>query len=453
MKTFDWKGCFKQHPVFWDLAKEELDKLLDDKLAREVICQPDQVVVREGEPGDSVFFVGQGEVNVVLQSNSGPGTNIAVLGPGEFFGEMAVLEGRPRMATVVARDNCVLLEIDGSRFREFLIRHPEIEFKIAAKLSQRLRDVTEHVLTARFKDVDQKLQLFNTKLESELKVIDASMKATQAVFDQTNKRANEIIESAERSRSRLTMSVTTVAGAIGILVTVLGFLGFTQVNKMSDAMDTYQGFKKEIADIDAKIDTKIAELDELSVTVSKLEAEAITTNGVLTRELRRFHKSVSIPRLEESLEVDYESALEQYEELMVEEDSEITMGALKVVWGGLFKATVEVGPQTSLRDRCFDLLKTSISGMPLNEEQKLISYYLMLSTMVIAGMDEDYRSYAQDYYKSVDDYVKTGESIRGRLRTEFDIAMFVERLRAEDWSEAEFESRKEVLTKIWDSIP
>jgi CRP/FNR family cyclic AMP-dependent transcriptional regulator len=100
-------------------------------------------------------------VNIVLQADGGPGANVAILGPGEFFGEMAVLEGRPRMAAVIARDRCTLLEIDGARFREFLIRHPEIEFKIAAKLSQRLRDVTEHVLTARFKDVDQRRLTLN----------------------------------------------------------------------------------------------------------------------------------------------------------------------------------------------------------------------------------------------------------------------------------------------------
>ena len=449
MKNFDWQVCFKDHPVFWDLAEDELAKLLEDELSREIICQPNQVIIREGDQGDSVFFIGAGEVDIVLQADGGPGANIAILGPGEFFGEMAVLEGRPRMATVVARNLCTLLEIDGTRYNEFLIQHPEIEFKIAAKLSQRLRDVTEHVLTARFMDVDQKLVLFNNKLESELRVIDASMKATQAVFDQTNKRANEIIESAERSRGRLTASVTTVAGVIGVFVTVLGFLGFTQVNKMSDAMEKYRGFEQEISDID----TKISDFDKLSETVFNLEAEIESAKNMLNRDLRRFHKSVSIPRLEQSLEVDYESAVEKYKNLMGEEDIEVTISAFKTVWSGLFKATVEVAPQTSMRDRCLDLVKRSIKEMPLNKEQKVISYYLMLSTMVVARMDEDYRSYSRDFDKSVDDYLETGESIRDLLRSEFNIATFVAHLEAEDLSQDELQSRKETLTKIWDRIP
>lgn len=458
MKTFDWQGCFKDHPVFWDLVEDELTKLLDDELTREIICQPNQVIVREGDQGDSVFFVGAGEVNIVLQADSGPGANVAILGPGEFFGEMAVLEGRPRMATVIARDRCTLLEIDGARFREFLIRHPEIEFKIAAKLSQRLRDVTEHVLTARFKDVDQKLELFNNKLESELRVIDASMKATQAVFDQTNKRANEIIESAERSRSRLTTTISVIAGALGIVITALGFLGVEKINQIEYALQTYDEFAEKVEQID-QINTELLAKSDRIVELDQQIEEAGET---LRQNVKRFHLTASIPLLSIGLRENDPSAAQHYRELMEQNDKDITTSLFKTVTTGLFNSK-SINGETRVRDGYIDLLEDSIRRQYLTNEQEVATYYLMLSTMVIAGMGEAYEYHLPEYYRSASEYRKSGGSIKDLLKREFDPATFVAVLgveaagdptdAADDWSPGERKSRKEKLDEVWSTVP
>jgi voltage-gated potassium channel len=78
------------------------------------------VIMRRGESGDCMFFIASGEVEVRL----GPGT--VRLGPGEFFGEIALLTGGPRNATIVAAQPCTLLTLDIVDFRQLLGNQPEL---------------------------------------------------------------------------------------------------------------------------------------------------------------------------------------------------------------------------------------------------------------------------------------------------------------------------------------
>ena len=444
MKTFDWRACFKKHPVFWDLAEDELASLLDDSLSREIICQPQQVIVSEGDQGDSVFLIGEGEVNVLLKGDGEPSTPIATLGPGELFGEMAVLEGRPRMATVIAGEYAVLLEIDGGPFREFLVKHPEIEFKIAAKLSERLRDLTEHVLTARFKDVDQKLELFNNRLDSELRVIDASMKATQAVFDQTNKRANEIIDSADRSRKGL----TTAAMAIGVVITVLGFLGFEKVGKMDHALKVLDDFESKSEQIKS-LEQDLKQIDELE---RELRAKAERINSI--EEFQGLSIQSAVDTFEKDLMANNPDARIHYESLMKQNDSDVTNKLFKKVWGGLFGRPIFGLDGSRVRDNYIDLLEYSIGGDYLTPKQRVISYYLMLSGMAMSG-DSRYTNYLRSFKNSVRAYAASDESLEEELRTDFDLCTFVAFLEVEASGEQDTDTddtihiKKSKLEEIW----
>jgi CRP/FNR family cyclic AMP-dependent transcriptional regulator len=446
MKTFDWRACFNEHPVFWDLAEDELARLLDDNLSREIICQPQQVIVREGDEGDSVFLIGEGEVDVLLEGDREPGTQIATLGPGEFFGEMAVLERRPRMATVVAGEQSTLLEINGAQFRRFLVEHPEIEFKMAAKLSQRLRDLTEHVLSARFKDVDQKLALFNNKLDSELKVIDASMKATQAVFDQTNKRANEVIESAERSRGRLAATVSIVAGVIGILVSALGYLGVKTLDKMEAELQTYQEFKANVSQVMQK--GTLENLNNINEQYDDLTNNFDEAVLKLDQAVKKIHLTVLIPELSPKVIEEDPSRYQLYREIMEQPDWEITTSLLKVMLGELSKK--------DNRTLFIDLLRDSIRRGYLTPKQEISSYYLMLSTMVIAGMETEYKFFMPVYLQIAGEYRDTEESLRDQLISEIDPETFrivLEREATDEWLPSELQSRQIKLKEIWDAVP
>jgi small-conductance mechanosensitive channel/CRP-like cAMP-binding protein len=95
---------------------------------------PEEPVIRKGEPGDSMFVIERGELSVRVDDST---HEVAVLPPGAFFGEMSLLTGQPRTATIVAKSSCELLVIDHRCFGEILATHPEIAQAISTKVAER----------------------------------------------------------------------------------------------------------------------------------------------------------------------------------------------------------------------------------------------------------------------------------------------------------------------------
>jgi voltage-gated potassium channel len=92
------------------------------------------VVVRRGQPGDCMYFIVSGEI--VIDLKPAP----LILGPGDFFGEMALITGEPRSATASARTNCELLHLDLADFRHLEARHPEVAKLIDAEAKRRRQE-------------------------------------------------------------------------------------------------------------------------------------------------------------------------------------------------------------------------------------------------------------------------------------------------------------------------
>jgi len=90
------------------------------------------VIVRRGEPGDCMYFIASGEVEVEISPAP------SRLGTGEFFGEIALLTGSPRTATVVAAEPCTLLRLDIVEFRELMGRQPDLARVIYDAAHQRI---------------------------------------------------------------------------------------------------------------------------------------------------------------------------------------------------------------------------------------------------------------------------------------------------------------------------
>src|SRR5215208_4240917 len=85
-----------------------------------------EVIFHQGDPGDALHVVAAGAVKIVLPSTEGEEAIIATLRPGDFFGELALLDGASRSATAVALESCETLELPRAAFHELLDRDPRL---------------------------------------------------------------------------------------------------------------------------------------------------------------------------------------------------------------------------------------------------------------------------------------------------------------------------------------
>jgi CRP-like cAMP-binding protein len=102
------------------------------------------VLFEEGQPGHVMYIVVDGEIEIRRRIGDTE-RMLAVLAPGEFFGEMAILSGRPRSAIAVVRTAARLLVIDGTTFEAMLRARPEIALRLIKALAARLEATNHHV--------------------------------------------------------------------------------------------------------------------------------------------------------------------------------------------------------------------------------------------------------------------------------------------------------------------
>ena len=113
-----------------------------DRFARDF--KAGTVLFDEGQPGDFMYVVTTGEVEIRRMVGETERV-LAVLPPGEFFGEMAILNGRPRSATAVVKTAARLLVIEGKTFEAMLRARPEIALRIIKSLANRLESANLHI--------------------------------------------------------------------------------------------------------------------------------------------------------------------------------------------------------------------------------------------------------------------------------------------------------------------
>src|SRR5437870_8076256 len=104
--------------IFADLSHEELAKIA--RLLKEHKVRENDAIFAQGDPGDSLYIVLQGRVRIATSDNFGRERVLAFYGPGEFFGDMAVLTGAPRSATATASTDLRLLQLRKDDFDTLL---------------------------------------------------------------------------------------------------------------------------------------------------------------------------------------------------------------------------------------------------------------------------------------------------------------------------------------------
>jgi CRP/FNR family transcriptional regulator, cyclic AMP receptor protein len=124
--------ALRRCPFFADLSRNELMELA--KASEDMEVEEGKVLTREGESGREFFVIVEGEVAVTKDGNE-----IRRMGPGDFFGEIALIEDTPRTATVTATAPLRFFVLTRQSFRSLLAHQPELEQKVNQALEERLR--------------------------------------------------------------------------------------------------------------------------------------------------------------------------------------------------------------------------------------------------------------------------------------------------------------------------
>ena len=135
------------------------DSELDLTIAGMQLCggREGTVLVAQDRPGDGLYIVYSGRVKVVMYGANGREVTLAILRPGEVFGELSMLDGAPRSATVVAMSDAQLLALPREDFMRHLERNPQTALNLLGELARRLRRADETIVGLALQDVEVRL--------------------------------------------------------------------------------------------------------------------------------------------------------------------------------------------------------------------------------------------------------------------------------------------------------
>ena len=150
--------------VFSDLSQEELEKVAN-------LCTPrtypkNSMIILEEEFGDTVFGIITGTVKITRVNDEGKEVILALLGQGELFGELAVLDGEARSANALAQEKCILLAFPKGEFLNLLKNNFKISFALMGELAKRLRKSDQQIEALSLSDAEHRIGVSILKLDT-----------------------------------------------------------------------------------------------------------------------------------------------------------------------------------------------------------------------------------------------------------------------------------------------
>ena len=144
-----------QVPLFAELAPTEIEALATCLRPRRY--RRGAPIFFQGDPGTGFYIIQSGRVKIALTSPDGREVVLTLLGPNDFFGDLALLDGEPRSADALALDDCSLLLLTREDFLSFLDTRPQVSRELLAVLSRRLRRNAQLIQDAAFQDISGRL--------------------------------------------------------------------------------------------------------------------------------------------------------------------------------------------------------------------------------------------------------------------------------------------------------
>jgi CRP/FNR family transcriptional regulator, cyclic AMP receptor protein len=148
-------GLLQRVPLFSELSRDDLEQISRVAVARNY---PRGVrVFHEGDRSDACYIVRSGDLRVTREHPDGRAIALATLGPGDIFGELAMLDGEARSASVEALSECELLALPAGDVRRMLKSSSEITVKLVVALTRRLREANERIARQSFQTVPSRV--------------------------------------------------------------------------------------------------------------------------------------------------------------------------------------------------------------------------------------------------------------------------------------------------------
>ncbi len=164
-------------PLFASLDDEAASALR--ALLRLELRPAGSVLFRKGEPGGAMYLIKGGRVRIHIRDDDGDEVTLAELAAGDFFGEMAMLDGKPRSATATVSEEARLAVLSREGFHAFVGRTPQVALSMLAAITERLRatdDMLRQRVTRNLNEVDEERQTFSDRMAHALSEFGGSWK-------------------------------------------------------------------------------------------------------------------------------------------------------------------------------------------------------------------------------------------------------------------------------------
>ena len=155
--------------IFADLLKEELEKVANSCTPR--TYPKNSMIILEEEFGDTVFGIIIGTVKITRVNDEGKEVILALLGQGELFGELAVLDGEARSANALAQEKCTLLAFPKGEFLNLLKTNFKISFALMGELAKRLRKSDQQIEALSLSDAEHRIGVSILNLAEDMGII------------------------------------------------------------------------------------------------------------------------------------------------------------------------------------------------------------------------------------------------------------------------------------------
>src|SRR5574337_326140 len=131
----------------------------------EANCRKGEVLFRHGDPGDSLYIIRRGQIELFVKDHTGEKIVLTVAGAGDLFGELSLLDNGPRTATAQALDDTDLLVLDRSDLVFFLRQRPDAALDLMTVMGQRLRKADELLRGRVSRNVNEEIEDKRTPIE------------------------------------------------------------------------------------------------------------------------------------------------------------------------------------------------------------------------------------------------------------------------------------------------